>query len=126
MPVIDKTAALAPYLRSVLDDREVQAAVRRAVTAGRDTYQRARGKSPAEAVSDKRLRRRARQAVAATWEVWLAVTAPEPRRPPRWRRRLVLVTAVSVGTYAASNAEMREAVLGLFGGDGARSAGSNQ
>ena len=80
MPVSDRAAALAPYLRSVLDDREVQAAVRRAVTAGRDTYQRARGKSPAEAVKDKRLRRRAQQAVAATWEVWVAVTAPETRR----------------------------------------------
>ena len=31
-----------------------------------------------------------------------------------------------MGTYAASNAEMREAVLGLFGGHGAQPAGSHQ
>lgn len=126
MPMSDTTEALAPYLRSLLDDREVQAAARRAVTAGRETYQRARGKSPAEAVEDKHLRRRAQQAVAAAWEVWVAVTAPETRRRPRWRRRVVLVTAVAVGAYAASNAETRVALLGLFGGHGAQSAGSHQ
>ena len=125
MSVSDRAAALAPYLETLLDDREVQAAARRAVTAGRETYQRARGKSPAEAIEDKQLRRRAQQALAATWEVWVAVTAPEARRRPRWRRRLALVTAVAVGAYAASNAETRVAVLGLFGGHGAQPAGSH-
>lgn len=126
MSVSDRAAALAPYLETLLDDREVQAAARRAVTAGRETYQRARGKSPAKAAEDKQLRRRAQQAAAATWEVWVAVTAPETRRRPRWRRRLVFVTVVATGAYAASNAEIRGAALGLFGGDGALGAGWHQ
>ncbi len=126
MSVSDRATALAPYLETFLDDREVQAAARRAVTAGHETYQRARGKGPAKAIEDKQLRRRAQQAVAATWEVWMAVTAPETRRRPRWRRRLVLVTAVAVSAYVALNDETREAALGLFGGGGALSAGSHQ
>ena len=126
MSVSDRAAALASYLETLLDDREVQAAARRAVTAGRETYQRARGKGPAKAVEDRQLRRRAQQAVAATWEVWVAVTAPETRRRPRWRRRLVFVTAVATCAYAASNAEIRGAALGLFRGHGALGAGSHQ
>ena len=126
MSVSARAATLVPYLEAVLDDREVQAAARRAVTAGRETYQRARGKGPAKAIEDKHLRRRALQAVAATWEVWVAVTAPETRRRPRWRRRLVVVTAVATSAYVASNAEIRGAALGLFGGHGAQSAGSRQ
>ena len=126
MSVSDRAAALAPYLETLLDDREVQAAARRAVTAGRESYQRARGKSPAKAAEDKQLRRRAQQAAAATWEVWVAVTAPETRRRPRWRRRLVFVTAVATGAYVASNAEIRGAAFGLFRGHGALGAGSHQ
>lgn len=126
MSVSDRAAALAPYLETVLDDPEVQAAARRAVTAGRATYQRARGKGPAKAVEDKQLRRRAQQTVAATWEVWVAVTAPQTRRRPRWRRRLVFATAVATGAYVACNAEIRGAALGLVGGHGAPRAASRQ
>lgn len=126
MSVSDTAATLTQYLETVLDDREVQAAARRAVTAGHETYQRARGKGPAKAIEDKQLRRRAQQAVAATWEVWVAVTAPEARRRPRWRRRLVLVTTVAAGAYVASNAEIRGAALALFADHGAQGAGSHQ
>jgi hypothetical protein len=126
MSVSDRAAALAPYLETLLDDPEVQAAARRAVTAGRATYQRARGKGPAKAVEDKQLRRRAQQTVAATWDVWVAVTAPQTRRRPRWRRRLVFATAVATGAYVASNAEIRGAALDLFGGHGTLGAGSRQ
>ncbi len=126
MSVSDTAATLTQYLETVLDDREVQAAARRAVTAGHETYQRARGKGPAKAIEDKQLRRRAQQAVAATWEVWVAVTAPEARRRPRWRRRPVLVTTVAAGAYVASNAEIRGVALGLFADHGARAAGSHQ
>jgi hypothetical protein len=126
MSVSGRAAAIAPYLGTLVDDPEVQAAARRAVTAGRATYQRARGKDPAKALEDKQLLRRAQQTLAATWEVWVAVTAPQTRRRPRWRRRLVFVTAVATGAYVASNAEIRGAALGLFGGHGALGAGSRQ
>ncbi len=107
MSVSDRAAALAPYFETLLEDRAVQAAIRRAASASRETYERARGKSPAEAVKDKRLRYRAQQAVAAAWEVWAAVSEPETHRRPRWRRP-ALVTVVAAGAYAASNAEIRE------------------
>jgi hypothetical protein len=126
MSVSDRAAALAAYIETLLEDREVQAAIRRAASASRETYERARGKSPAEAVRDKRLRYRAQQAVAATWDVWAAVSAPETHRPPRWGRRLVLVTLVATGAYVASNPEARTAALGLIGGRGPQSAGSPQ
>ena len=126
MSVSGRAAALARYLQSVVDGRAVHAAIRRAATACRETYQRASGKSPANTVKDKQLRRRAQHAVAATWEVWVAVTAPETRRRPRWRRRLVLVTAVAASACVASNAETREAALGPISSHGAQRAGSHQ
>lgn len=121
-----RAAALAPYLQSVVDDREVQAAIGRAAIACRETYERARGKSPAKAVKDKQLRRRAERALAATWEVWAAVSAPETHRRPRWRWRLVLVTAVAASAYVASNAETRAAALGLISSHSAQRVGSHQ
>ncbi len=126
MSVSDMAAALAPYLEALLEDRAMQAAIRRAASASRETYERARGKSPAEVVNDKRLRYRAQQAVAATWEVWVALSVPEAHRRPRWRRRVVLVTAVVASAYVASNAETRAAALGLIGSHGTQSAATHQ
>ncbi len=126
MSVSDRAAALAPYIETLLEDREVQAAIGRAARASREIYERGRGKSPAEAVRDKRLRYRAQQAVAATWDLWAAVSAPETHRRPHWGRRLVLVTVVAAGAYVASNPEARTAAAGLIGSRGPRSAGSHQ
>ena len=126
MSVSDRATALAAYIETLLEDREVQAAIRRAASASRETYERARGKSPAEAVRDKRLRDRAQQAVAATCDVWAAVSAPETHRRPRWGRGLVLVTLVATGAYVASNPEARTAALGLIASRGPQSAGSPQ
>lgn len=115
MPMSDRAAALGPYLQTLLYDREVQDAINRAMAAGRETFLRARGKSPGKAIKDKRLRDRAQEAVAATLQVWAAMSEPEPRRRPRWGRRLVVVTTVAAGVYVAANAETRQAVLGLLG-----------
>lgn len=117
MSVSDGAAAAGPYLRAVLEDREVQDALRRSVEAGRDTVRRARSKSPSKAVKDKRLRRRAKQAAAASWELLAAIEAAQTPRRPRRRRRLVLVLTVVGGAYGAylvSNADGREAFRGLF------------
>jgi hypothetical protein len=114
MALSDKAAAAAPYVDRLLDDAEVQAAVRRAAAAGRETFNRARGKSPDELVRDKRLRRRAQQAATATWEVWTAVSAPPPRRSP-WRRRLVLVAVAGAGLFLAVNDDARGTALDLLG-----------
>lgn len=52
MSVSDRVAAAVPHLQTVLDDPEVQDALRRTASAGRQTYRRARGKSPGKAVGD--------------------------------------------------------------------------
>jgi hypothetical protein len=117
MWVSDRAAAAAPYLRAVLEDREVQDALRRVAGRGRDAIRRARGQSPGKAVKDKRLRRRAQQAAAASWELLAAIEAAQTPRRPRRGRRLMLVLTVIAGAYGAylvSNADGREALRGLF------------
>jgi hypothetical protein len=129
LSVGDRAAAMAPHLQSLLDDREVQAAIRRLAGAGRKTYERARGQRPGKALNDKRLRRRVQEAAIATWQVWAAVDAAQtPRRRPRWRRRLVLVVTAVGGTYGlymVSNADGREVLRGLIPNQDASSEGSS-
>ena len=48
MSVSDRASALVPYAQQLLYNRDVHDAIQRAAVAGRDTYQRARGKSPAK------------------------------------------------------------------------------
>lgn len=122
MSVNDRAAAAAPYVERLLYDSEVQAALRRAAAAGRETYERARGKSPGKAVQDKRLRRRAQQTATATWQVWTALTAPPPRRS-RWGRRLLLTAAAGGGVFLAVNTDARAALLKLIGSRGTTSPG---
>ena len=118
LSVSDRASAVRPYLRPVLEDREVRDAVMRLAGAGRETYRRARGKSPTEAVNDKRLRRRAGRAVLASWQLLEAIEAAQtrPRRPRRPRRvALVLIAAASAyGAYLVSNADGRNALRGLI------------
>lgn len=117
MSVSDRASAAEPYVRRVLDDPQVQDAFRRAASAGRDTYIRARGKSPAKAVKDKRLRRRAHRAAIASWQLVAAIDAAHSDRKPRRGRRVMFVVALAAGTYGAylvSSAEGRAAVRGLI------------
>jgi hypothetical protein len=128
MSTSDRAAAAEPYVRRVLDDREVQDAFRRAASAGRDTYLRARGKSPGKAVKDKRLRRRARRAAIASWQLVTAIDAAYSDRKPRRGRRAMFVLALIAGTYGAylvSNAKGRAAVRGLIARRDASSQSSN-
>jgi hypothetical protein len=117
MSVTDRAAQAAPYLQRVLDDPEVQGALRRATSAGRDTYQRARGRSPGEAIKDRRFQRRARRAALASWQLIAAIDAARTRPRPRRGRRVAFGLAVLAGTYGAylaSNADAREALRGLI------------
>jgi hypothetical protein len=118
MSVSDRAAAAAPYLQAVLDDHDVQDALLRATSAGRDTYHRARGKSPGKAVKDKRLRRRAQKAAIASWQLVAAIDAAQaPRRPRRGRRRVMCAVAVLAGTFGAylvSNGDARETLQNLL------------
>jgi hypothetical protein len=121
MALSDQAARAAPYLQQLLYDREVQDAMRRAGGAARDAYARARGKSAREAVNDKKLRRRLRQAVVAGWEVWCAIGEP-PRRKPRWRLKLIALAVGSAGAFVAVNAQARQKALDMLGSRGAKPA----
>jgi hypothetical protein len=115
MSLNDRAAALAPYAEQLLNNRDVQDAIQRAANAGRDSYQRARGTSPAKAVKDKRLQRRLQETAQASWEVWTAVAeSSKPKRRARWGRRIVLVTVAAAGAFVALNTDARETVLGLL------------
>lgn len=116
MPVSDRVVTARPYLRAVLDDPEVQDALRRTASAGRETYRRARGNSPGKAVKDKRLRRRAQQAALAGWQLFAAIEAAQAPRRPRRARRAVLVLgglAAAYSAYLLSNADGRETLRDL-------------
>jgi hypothetical protein len=115
MSLNDRAAALAPYAEQLLNNRDVQDAIQRATSAGRDSFQRARGKSPGKAVKDKRLQRRLQETAQASWDVWTAVAeASQPKRRAHWRRRIVVVAAVAGGAFVALNTDARETVLGLL------------
>ena len=123
----ERVAAMTPYLQSMLDDRELRAAVRRLTVAGRKTYEAARGQRPGKALHDQRLRRRAQEAAIATWQVWAAVDAAQTRRRrPRWRWRSALTIAgAAYGLYVVSSAGGRSNLRGLIPNHDARSERSS-
>jgi hypothetical protein len=114
MSVSDRASALAPYAEQLVNNRDVQDALQRAAVAGRDTYHRARGKTPAKAVKDKRLRRRAQATAHAGWDAWVAIAEPNDKRHARrWGRRVALVGVVAAGAFVALNADARDTIIGL-------------
>ena len=125
----ERVAAMTPYLQSMLDDRELRAAVRRLTVAGRKTYEAARGQRPGKALNDQRLRRRVQEAAIATWQVWAAVDAAQTRRRrPRWRWRSVLaltIAGAAYGLYVVSSAGGRSTRRGLIPNHDARSERSS-
>jgi len=125
----ERAAAAVPYLQPLLDDRDVQASVRRLAGAGRKTYERARGKPPGKALKDKRVRQRVREAAIAAWQVLAAIDDAQTRhRRPRWRRRVLLVLTVSAGAYGVylvSNGEGRPALRNVIGDHDASSRSSS-
>jgi hypothetical protein len=111
----DRAAVLAPYAEQLLNNRDVQDAIQRAATAGRDSFQRARGTSPRKAVKDKRLQRRLQDTAQASFDAWTAVAdAGKPKRRARWGRRVLVVTVAAAGAFVALNTDARETVLGLL------------
>ena len=126
MSLSDRATALAPYAEQLLNNRDVQDAIQRAASAGRDSFQRAGGTSPGKAVKDKRLQRRLRETAQASWDVWTAVAEPsKPKRRARWGRRIVVVTLVAAGAFVALNTDARQTVLGLLPHNAANSAHSS-
>ena len=118
MPLNDRAAALAPYAEQLLNNRDVQDAIQRAASAGRDSFQRARGTSPSKAVTDKRLQRRIQETAQASFDAWTAVAESGKRkRRAHWGRRIAVLTVVGAGAFVALNTDARETVLGLLPGN---------
>jgi hypothetical protein len=115
MSIEDRAAVIAPYAEQLLNNRDVQDAIQRAASAGRDSFQRARGTSPRKAVTDKRLQRRLQETAQASFDAWTAVAESGKRkRRAHWGRRIVVVSAVAAGAFVALNADARQTVLGLL------------
>ncbi len=114
MGLSDRASSVTPDVSQLLYNEEVQQAIGRAGSATRDVYSRARGKTPQEAISDKKLRRRLQQALTAAREAWSAVEEP----PRRHRGRRLTLAALLVGgaaAFVAVNAKARENLLGRLG-----------
>lgn len=124
MALSDRAAAAAPYAQQLLYDKEVQAALRRAVGATRGAYARGRGKSARQAATDKKLRRKVQQALAAVGELWSTIGEPAPRSKSRWRARAAALALGGAGVFLALNAEAREKLLGMVGKKDANAANS--
>lgn len=87
-----------PYLERLLNDQDVQEHLGQAWRSSRDVYHRARGKSAAAAVEDKKLRSRIAESIESTREAWAAVRQPPP--PPKRRRLLPLLALAAAGVLA--------------------------
>lgn len=114
MGLSERASAAAPYVQQLLYNAEAQEAIGRAGSAMRGAYGRARGKSPQEAISDKKLRRRLQQAVGAAREAWSAVDEP-PRRTRGRGLKLVALAVGAAGVFVAVNVKARENLLGRLG-----------
>ena len=115
MSLNDRATVLAPYAEQLLNNRDVQDAIQRAASAGRDSFQRARGTSPRKAVKDKRLQRRLQETAQASFDAWTAVAESGKRkRRARWGRRIVVVSVAAAGAFVALNSDTRQTVLGLL------------
>lgn len=114
MTVREQAAALGPYARQLLDDKNVQSAARQAAKATGDVYRRARGKDVAEAVQDKKLRRRVADATQSLGDLWLAITEPPPK--PKHRLRSALLVLPTAGVAAVLlNRQLRVWLLETVG-----------
>jgi hypothetical protein len=122
MALSDRAAAAGPYAQQLLDDRDVQDALRRAFGATRRVYARGRGRSAGQAVRDKKFRGQLQQAVAAVAQALSVLSKPTPRRKSRFRGKLVAAAVVSAGGFFLLNADARERVSDLLGKHDAKPA----
>ncbi len=115
MALSDRAATAASYAAQLLDNSDVQASARQAAQASRAAYKRARGKQPAEIVTDTTFRRRVTEATAAVGRLWGAAAEPAPSPPRRWPR-VLFVILLGVGMIVAvTNEGLRTRCLALIG-----------
>ncbi len=121
MSIVDRASALGPYAQYLLDNEDVQASAKRALTASRDAYDRARRrKDKAQAAQDRKVQQRVLDAAQAAQD--MVATIGRQRAKQQRKRRGRLVLAVGAGVAGAAGAlafvpQVRAKVLSAFGGD---------
>jgi hypothetical protein len=97
MPASQQISRLAPYARRLLDDDYVQDEFDRLLTSVRDGSRRARGKSAAQAATDRQLRNQLTAALAAAGHIARNLNEPAPRPRKRHRARHLTLTLAIAG-----------------------------
>ena len=121
MSIVDRASTLGPYARFLLDNEDVQASARRAFTASRDAYDRARlQKGKAQAGRNRKVQQRVLDAAQAAQDAVATIGRQRAKQQRKRRGRLAL--AAGAGVAAAGGAlvllpQVREKVLSAVGGD---------
>ena len=122
MSIVDRASALGPYAQYLLDNEDVQASARRAFTASRDAYDRARRKKgKAQAAQDRKVQQRVLDAAQAAQDALATIGRQRAKEQRNRRGRVALVVGAGVAGAAGALAlvpQVREKVLSAFGGDG--------
>ena len=120
MSIVDRASALGPYARYLLDNEDVQASARRAFTASRDAYERARRKKDkAHAAQDRKVQQRVLDAAQAAQDVLSTMGRQRAKAQRKRRGRMMLALGAGVGGAAGALAlvpQVRAKVLAVFGG----------
>jgi hypothetical protein len=112
-----RSAGSNPYVRRLIEDRELRNNVREAFEAARHAYQRmSNGKGPVKALTeDKKVQRDLRNAAESLREAADQIRGKKKQR--RWGR-LLLIALLGAGLAIALSEDLRKAVLDrLFGAE---------
>jgi len=100
MSATDQIARVTPYLERLLADDQIQDQLTDALAALRRSSRRAKGRGPAQALNDRRLRRQLTAAAGSLTQAIRALSQPEP--PKRhWLRRAFLLAVAAGGATVA-------------------------
>jgi hypothetical protein len=120
------TERISPYAERLMEDRELRDNLREVLAASRDAVQRARGQDKKQAVRDRRVRQRARDAAKAGSALVTALSEPAPK-PKRHRFALVgLLGGAGAAAFLALNPGARAQVMEFFGQQPERAAEETQ
>ena len=129
MTLGDTLERVAPYAERALDSDQVREGLDRMVAASRDAYARGRNARHArDAVADRRLRQRVREATQAAREVVEAIAAgPQIQRRRRRRGFIIVGLAGAAGAaMLAVHPETREKLSGWIDGGGPAATAGDQ
>jgi hypothetical protein len=109
--------AVQPYVEQLFDDNDVQRHLSRAAATLRGAGARAgKAKSKRQALQDPRLRQRLADGARAGVAAGIAIKqGPEKRKRRSRGKWLVVLAGVGAAAYVATNAPVRDQLLGRLG-----------